>query len=151
MYVFNRPKYVECIFVTTQTKLTMFCRNDIGRYQVFHTESLYNVSTHAIKNRNNQILVCYKLATSIKIRVVFDSVRRYSSNSFPKNYSVYSNDSGEEIWVTVPKWATPLGYLFGCLSKLMTRLFFGRFCYVGDVNLVYQTNSRANEFFHNKL
>ena len=38
----------------------------------------------------------------------------------------------------------PVRVLVGWLSKLMTRLFFGRFCQVGDVNLLYQTNPRAN-------
>ena len=105
LYVFSHPKYGECIFAITQSKLIIFARNDIERYQLFHTESLIQ-SPHkklVFKNRNNQILFCYRVTNGIKMRDVFDSsnetVIPYSSTIFPLDYSINVNESGEEIYI----------------------------------------------------
>ena len=105
LHGFSHRKYEECIFAITQSKLIIFSQNDIGRYQIFHTESHIQSAYKKLvfKNRNNKILVCYQLTNGIKIRDVFDSsdeaVIPYSSTIFPLNYSINFNDSGEEIYI----------------------------------------------------
>ena len=105
VYVFSHPKYEECIFAITRSKLIIFSRNDIGRYQIFRTESHIQLGYQKsiFKNRNNQILVCYQVTSGIKIKDVFDSsnevVIGYSSTIFPLNYSINFNESGEEIYI----------------------------------------------------
>ena len=106
VYVFSHPKYEECIFAITRSKLIIFSRNDIGRYQIFRTEShIQSAYQKSIfKNRNNQILVCYQVTNGVKIKKdVFDSsnevVIGYSSTIFPLNYSINFNESGEEIYI----------------------------------------------------
>ena len=103
VYVFNHPKYEEYNFAINRAKLIVIFRNDIGRYQIFHNEPHYNVPANVIKNRHNHILACYQVRDGIKIRDAFDSsnetVIPYSCSSFPENYSVYFNDSGEEIYI----------------------------------------------------
>ena len=106
VHVFSHPKYGECIFAITWRELIVFSRNDIGRYQIFHTESLCIPSGYeksVFKNRNNQILVCYQVTNGIEIRDVFDSsnevIIRYSSTIFPLRYSINFNDTGEEIYI----------------------------------------------------
>lgn len=106
VYVFSRPKYGECIFAIAWRKLIVFSGNYIGRYHIFHTESLFIPSGYersVFKNRNNQVLVCYQVTNGIKIRDVFDSsneaIIRYSSTIFPLRYSINFNDRGEEIYI----------------------------------------------------